>query len=104
MPAPSTLPEVIARMREIEASAAASDGLVCFTRLYLDATEGVEVGLTTFADPGFLGALDVTFAGLFFAAVDAAAADPAALPRAWAPLFEARSRRGVAPLQFAVAG
>jgi uncharacterized protein DUF5995 len=91
-------------MREIEASAAGSDGLVCFTRLYLQVTESVDVGLTTFAAPGYLGTLDVTFAGLFFDAVDAAAAESATMPRAWAPLFEARSRRGIAPLQFAVAG
>jgi Family of unknown function (DUF5995) len=26
------------------------------------------------------------------------------VPRAWAPLIEARSRRGIAPLQFAIAG
>src|SRR5207248_7182331 len=58
----------------------------------------------TFRDPAFLARLDVVFAGLFFNAFDAALADPAHLPRAWAPLVEARSARGIAPLQFALAG
>jgi hypothetical protein len=65
-------------------------------------TEGVNARLSTvqFANPVFVARLDVTFAELFFAA----AADPSRAPRAWAPLFEARSRRGIAPLQFALAG
>lgn len=50
-----------------------------------------------FEDPPFLAQLDAQFAELFFAAV----AHP---PPAWAPLFEARSRKGIAPLQFALAG
>ncbi|MGH3049022.1 MAG: DUF5995 family protein, partial [Gaiellaceae bacterium] len=40
----------------------------------------------------------------FFDALDAWGRDPSTAPRAWAPLFEARSRRGIAPLQFALAG
>jgi hypothetical protein len=103
---PATVPEVIARMRAIEASAPAGDGIVCFTRLYREVTEGVRASLAgrVFANPGFLERLDVTFAGFFFAAVDAQAHDPATVPRAWAPLFAARSRRGIQPLQFALAG
>jgi Family of unknown function (DUF5995) len=94
----STIPEVIERMRKIEASAAADDGLVCFTRLYREVTEAVDGGLPTFAAPGFLAALDVGFAGLFFRAVDGPPS------KAWAPLFVARSTRGIAPIQFALAG
>src|SRR5262245_30793736 len=83
-----------------------SDGVACFTRLYLDVTEGVQAELQSlaFADPPFLADLDVRFADLFFDAVDQAAKPGGTVPRAWAPLFEARSKRGVAPLQFAIAG
>ena len=83
-----------------------SDGVACFTRLYLDVTEGVqaELGVPAFADPAFVGDLDVRFANLFFDAVDEAVRPGGRVPRAWSPLFEARSSRGVAPLQFAIAG
>jgi hypothetical protein len=98
--------DVIERLRTIEASAPPSDGVVCFARLYREVTEGVGAELTRrgFADPHFLETLDVHFAGLFFAALDAHASDPASTPSAWAPLFVQRSRRGIAPLQFALAG
>ena len=47
--------------------------------------------------------LDVTFANLYFTAVDAAD-DPAAVPLAWRPLIEARAQPGIEPIQFALAG
>lgn len=98
--------DVIERLRTIEASAPASDGVACFARLYLAVTEGVGADLTGrgFADARFLETLDVRFAGLFFSALDSYADDPASTPSAWAPLFAQRSRRGIAPLQFALAG
>lgn len=102
----STVPEVVARLREIEASAPRSDGVACFARLYREVTEGVNAGLArqTFANVEFMTALDVTFAGLFFAALEAYGHNPATAPSAWTPLFAQRSRRGIAPLQFALAG
>jgi Family of unknown function (DUF5995) len=89
---------VIARLRVV---AAGHDGVACFARLYLAVTEGVNTRLrgVEFAHPEFVAHLDVAFAQLFF---DALAVAPA--PRAWAPLLEARGRRGIAPLQFALAG
>jgi hypothetical protein len=48
----------------------------------------------------FMADLDVRFAQLFFAAYDATGA----VPRAWAPLFEARARPGLLPIQSALAG
>ena len=84
-----------------------NDGVACFTRLYLAVTEGVQQRLAgfVFADPAFLARLDVVFAGLFFTALDAAGAkDTASLAHAWAPLVDARSEHGIAPLQFALAG
>jgi Family of unknown function (DUF5995) len=97
---------VVDRMNAILAPLAQADGVACFGRLYLAVTEGVqqEVAGITFADRDFLARLDDTFAGLFFTADDAFKHDPPKAPRAWAPLFEARDRRGIAPLQFALAG
>ena len=100
------VPDVIERLKTIEASASPSDGVVCFARLYREVTEGVGAELTGrgFADPRFLETLDVQFAGLFFSALDSHTRDPSSTPPAWAPLFAQRSRRGIAPLQFALAG
>ena len=80
--------------------------MACFARLYRQVTESVAGDLAgrRFADPRFLERLDVTFAGLFFSALAAYERDPAGAPRAWVPLFAGRSSRGVAPLQFALAG
>jgi hypothetical protein len=106
-PPPATVAEVIARMQAILQPLSGTDGIACFTRLYLDVTEGVqaELGTLTFADPAFITDLDVRFANLYFEAVEEAAKQGGGnVPRAWAPLFESRSRRGVAPLQFAIAG
>jgi len=106
VPSPSPVADVVARMEALVAPLSTSDGIACFTRLYLAVTEGVQECLAgpDFQDPRFLERLDVAFADLFFAATDAFQHDPAQTPRAWLPLFEARSRRGIAPLQFALAG
>ena len=106
MSSPSSVTEVVARMESTVASLPRADGVACFTRLYLAVTVGVQERLVgvTFGDPNFLGRLDVAFADLFFAALAAASNNPSHLPRAWAPLVESRSARGIAPLQFALAG
>jgi len=104
--AASTVAEVIARMRAVEVTAARSDGVACFARLYRQVTEGVsaEFGGNGFANPQFLERLDVRFANLFFSALETFEQDPARTPSAWQPLFSGQSRRGIAPLQFALAG
>jgi hypothetical protein len=106
MPPPPSVAEVVAQMQAIMTPLPRSDGVACFTRLYLAVTKGVDQRLAgvAFGDPGFLARLDVVFADLFFAAFQAFSGDPARAPRAWVPLFEARSSRGIAPLQFAFAG
>ena len=105
VPQPSVT-DVIARMTAILSPLASTDGVACFSRLYRAVTEGVQERLTgvTFSDASFLARLDARFANLFFTAVESDRQDPAAVPRAWAPLFDARSRKGIAPLQFALAG
>ena len=106
MPSPSSVADVLARMDELLAPLPRTDGVACFTRLYLEVTKGVDERLrgVTFADPAFLARLDIAFADLFFAADQAFSSDPSQAPHAWAPLFESRSSRGIAPLQFALAG
>jgi Family of unknown function (DUF5995) len=103
---PSSVPEVIERLRAIETTSPRSDGVAAFTRLYRQVTEGVNADLAgrAFADDRFLERLDVVFAGLFLSALDAYAADPASAPSAWVPLCSQRSSPGIAPLQFALAG
>jgi hypothetical protein len=97
---------VIRRFETIEASAPRSDGVACFARLYREVTEGVgaELARQGFVDNRFLETLDIRFADLFFSALEAYGRDPAGTPSAWVPLFAQRSRRGIAPLQFALAG
>ncbi len=82
----------VARMESIEASAGPGDGLGCFDRMYLEVTRDVQsrLGAGFFADPAFMTQLDVTFANLYFDAVDAAD-DLASVPLAWRPLFEQRA-------------
>jgi hypothetical protein len=105
-PPPRTLAETIALMRAIERALPRNDGVAWFTRLYLAVTEGVSeaIGRSRFRDERFVAALDVAFANLYFAALREHARDPAAVPKAWAPLIEARAHRRVAPIQFALAG
>jgi len=96
---------VAARMEAIGAPLAEHDGVRRFNELYLAVTRAVaaQSAGNAFADPAFISRLDVVFADLYFDALDdlAAGRRPS---RAWAPLFEARAKRGIAPLQFAIAG
>jgi len=102
----TTVAEVIARMRAVEAASRPADGVACFARLYRQVSEGVnaELARSSFADRRFLERLDVRFANLFFGALEGYERDRARAPSACLPLFAARSRRGIAPLQFALAG
>jgi hypothetical protein len=102
----ATLEDVVARMAEIDGALPAIDGISCFNRLYLAVTKNVlaGVGQATFAAPEFLSALDVAFANLYFAALRAFDGGSPDTPRAWLPLFEARTSRAIAPIQFALAG
>ena len=96
---------VIERMLAIEAALPPEDGVACFTRLNRAVTEAVlETTAADFADARFVRWLDVAFANLYFRALASFVLGRRRVPHAWAPLFHARSRPGIAPLQFAVAG
>lgn len=101
----TSIDDVVARMQAIDAALPPADGVACFNRMYLEVTELVRARVADgfFDDAGFMARLDVVFAGLYFAAVDAAAADrPVPVP--WAPLAARRQDARVLPIQFALAG
>lgn len=96
---------VIRRMEEIAAELPEGDGVARFNAMYLATTQEVAAaaGAGTFSDPETLALLDVVFAELYFETVDASAGGRK-LSRAWRPLFESRAKKGVAAIQFALAG
>jgi hypothetical protein len=98
--------EVIARLRAIDRALPPGDGVRAFTTLYLAVTEAVHEAAKPgeFEDPPFVRRLDVIFANLYFDALRGLVLAAAPVPKAWAPLLEARTAAGVIPLQFALAG
>jgi hypothetical protein len=103
---PTSIQDVVERLQAIDVALPAGDGVSWFAKLYLEVTQSVGAAVVpgSFRDPAFLEQLDVTFAGLFLDALRRSLQQPPAIPKAWAPLFEARAERGVAPIQFALAG
>jgi hypothetical protein len=101
----STVDEVLSVQQAIDAALPPTDGVACFNRLYIAVTTALIAAAQqgTFTQPEFLSALDVAFGNLYFGAL-AGLENGSAVPRAWAPLFAARSRSDVAPMQFALAG
>jgi hypothetical protein len=81
------------------------DGIRCFSRLYQAVTKDVgdSIARATFHDPAWLDRLDANFANLYFRALSLFLDDSPDTPRAWYPLFAARSEPREA-LQFAFAG
>jgi hypothetical protein len=104
---PTTVAEVVGLMRELERALPPDDGVRFFLRLYGAVTEAVDEAVQpggAYADTRFCRWLDVVFANLFFRALRDATERRAGVPKAWEPLVEARSRPGVLPIQFALAG
>lgn len=109
MTPPTSVDEVVARLRTIDAELPSDDGAAVFNRMYLTVTEriaeilaGPETVATRFLDPATMAVLDVRFANLWLTAYDAAASG-GTVPHAWRPLFEARAG-GRLPVQYAIAG
>lgn len=102
---PTTVDGVIDRLRAIDHSLPAGDGVAVFNRMYLDVTERVAAAIDAddFADAGFMVELDVRFANLWLGAYEAVAAGRRP-PSAWKPLFEERGTPGLLPIQYALAG
>ena len=102
---PQSVDDVVARLEAIDRALDPNDGVACFNRMYLIVTRLVRdrLGAGYFADPAAMHEVDVTFANLYLAAVDADSFG-GRVPRAWEPLFARRADGGVASIQFAVAG
>jgi len=102
----ATIDDVIRVMQGLDGALDASDGLKWFNLLYLKVTQAVQAAHSagTWQDPAWLTLLDVVFAGFYFEAVVNLQRAPAKVARAWQPLFDARRRPGLAPIQFALAG
>jgi hypothetical protein len=100
----STIPEVIERMRAINAALPRKDGVAIFNRLYLQVTLAVDSASagTEFEDKQWVDRLDVVFACLYFEA-EATIESGAACPVAWRPVVQMRSQARE-PVQFALAG
>ena len=99
---PARISGVVARLRAVEKALPRDDGVAAFTHLYRAVTEAV--GATEFEDERTLRWLDVVFAQHYFDALRNTVAGGGTVPRAWAPLFAARGRKAIHPLQFALAG
>jgi Family of unknown function (DUF5995) len=98
----ATVAEVLHRLRAVGAGLPPEDGVAAFNRMYLRVTELVAERLEHghFRHQTFMTRLDVVFAGLYLAAVEAPAGQA---EHCWEPLLERRSQP-LLPLQFALAG
>ena len=104
-PLPQTIPGVLETMQAIDTICADGDGLKWFNWLYLRVTQTVEDRVTSssFADPAWMAALDVQFAGLYFQAAQSLLSG-GSQPGCWAALFAVRNQPRLARIQFAFAG
>jgi hypothetical protein len=108
---PQTIPDVLQILGDIESICTDGDGLKWFNWLYLQVTQAVEARVSIidpadsarFANPGWIAALDVTFARYYFAAIQSSQSG-AATPGCWQALFAVRNQPEIARIQFALAG
>ncbi len=102
---PSSIPEVIAIMRQIDGLLPGDDGLKWFNKLYLMVTEKIDgQSPALWKNAPWLTSLDVVFARFYFAAVAGALKQSSDTARSWSALFEVRHKSGIDRIQFALAG
>jgi hypothetical protein len=103
--APGTPQEALARLRALEASLPADDGVKWFTRLYAEATDTVVALIDgeRFLDGPFMAELVVEYVAMYLDALEGWE-DGRSAPRGWRPLLRARRSDLIAPIQFALAG
>ncbi len=99
----ASIDQAVDRMHQIAAALPSDEGVACFNRGCLGVAQevGSRISVGFFEVPGFMEAVDVQFANLYFEAVSAPSG---ATPLAWRPLFDARSDSTIHPMQFALAG
>ena len=102
---PDSVAGVLDTMQSIDALCIDGDGLKWFNGLYLEVTGAVAARVSAggFADPAWMAALDVHFAGLYFDALRTALSGEST-PGCWRALFDRRDQLAVARIQFAMAG
>lgn len=102
---PTTIPQVIAVMEQIDAALPDADGLKWFNRLYATVTRKVDTRMPEqWQDFAWLTALDVIFATFYFNAAKSYLEDSPTLPSSWRALMDVRRTPGIDRIQFAVAG
>lgn len=96
---------MVSRMRALDTTLPARDGVGVFNRVYLEVTEEVARRIVAggFQDAVAAAELDVRFVLRYLTAVDRVAAGLRP-PACWRPLFHLRGHPGIRPLQFALAG
>ena len=99
----TTIDDVIATMRVINARLPDDDGVKWFNYLYLEVTKEVQADRAAWKDWAFLQRFDVVFARLYFDAVVSWEREPVETARAWRPLLRSRHDRKLARIQFALA-
>lgn len=108
MQEPTTVADIVARLRQIDEELPEGDGVAVFNRVYLEVTEHIGglldggAGRSPFTDSDMLAELDVRFAALWLHAYDAERSGHP-VPAAWRPLFEGREG-GRLPIQYALSG
>jgi hypothetical protein len=102
---PQSIADVVQILQAIEATCTDGDGLKWFNWLYLQVTQAVEarVNAGDFAGPAWMAALDVRFAGFYFAAIESSLSGKAT-PGCWQALFDRRNQPLMARIQFALGG
>lgn len=102
---PQSIADVVQILEAVEATCIDGDGLKWFNGLYLQVTQAVEarVNADGFAGPAWMAALDVRFAGFYFAAIESSLSG-AATPGCWQAFFDRRNQPLMARIQFALAG
>lgn len=112
---PQTVDDVIGILEYIENTCADGDGLKWFNWLYLEVTRAVAARVASnsvadsgFIDPNWIAALDVQFAGFYFAAIRSALGGSslggASTPGCWQAVFNVRNQAAIARIQFALSG
>ena len=104
--APGSVPQVVQILETIDATCVDTDGLKWFNWLYLQVTQAVHTRVQTpggLTDPAWITALDVEFAGFYFAAIRSSLTANST-PGCWQALFNVRSRADLTRIQFAFAG
>ncbi|MFF7364703.1 DUF5995 family protein [Streptomyces sp. NPDC008125] len=103
--APTSIADVVGRMRALGALCPEGDGVGVFNDVYLAVTEAIggELGAGGFPDRAATSVLDVRFAEHYLTAIGTADRGGPA-PECWRPLLQFRRHPGVRPIQFALAG